>query len=167
MKKPRQYRWLIWQIITFAVVVIFLSWDSSPVPGPDGRVVVDLYEFSLQQNMESYRTVTIFGPPFDNELAGVMPKEEANRLPQKDGDQLERKVLIAKVPVVKVIKRERNETLIWLSNYIPFMNQIPTRFLYRAGGGWFMEVSLSMQQWKLLRALREKGLGPLDFIPNE
>jgi len=48
----------VFQLLIASLLVIFLWWDSTPVPGPDGRIVCDIYEFPFAIEAK-YKSVTI------------------------------------------------------------------------------------------------------------
>ena len=132
-----------WQVAIVFALVIFLWWDSMLVPGPDGRVVVELYELPFSPGEGRYKTIGLFEAP------NIQLLDEA-------------------VPIVKLTRKEPIVMLGWLtSNFPSFQGILPQKYRERYRPVWFPEVSLTLEQWKKVSAYRQKDSGPLWFRPYE
>ncbi len=126
---------IAWQLAICLALVTLLHWESTPVPGLDGRVVCEVYEFPFAHR-EEYRSITI------------------------SETQPEWKVLVRKAPIVEVNRKEPNQRLQWLIKHAPFVKDLlPKKYRHTVDGGQFMVISLTLEEWKCLQTARRKDSG--------
>lgn len=125
-----------WQVAIVLALVIFLGWDNTPVQGPDGRVTVELYEFPVVPGISPFKSMAIHV---------IQPKW---------------KIISDKAAIVGTVKHEPNRVLKWILDLAPSLRPaLPQKYLFMAKGGWCMEVSLTLDEWRALNEMRK--LGPL------
>jgi len=128
-----------WQISIVLSLVIFLGWDSMPVPGPDGKVIVELYELPWDSSLKNYKTIAVF-------TTGQIIF----------GDHF--------ITIVRMNRKEPIKPLLWVVETFPsVIDHLPRKILCTMRGGWFPEVSLTVEQWKRLWAFRREGKELLQF----
>jgi len=139
---------IVWQIVIFLSLVTLLNWDSTPVPGLDGRVICDLYEFPCVRQQE-HGTVTIFET---NGIIALVRSYAGNSFVP----------FICNAPIVKTSRIEPIPSLKWLVDTVPLFNDIlPKRLRCRIDGGWVIGVSLTLDEWKILNEKRRKNTHPI------
>ncbi len=132
-----------WQSVIFLALVIFLVWESMPVPGPDGKVLIELYELSFDNIAQKYKKLT----PFTRE--GNLFGED-------------------RVSIVKLNRKEPIKPLLWMVTTFPsLIEHLPRKYLCTMRGGWFPEVSLTVEQWKRLQAYRRDAKELLNCLCYE
>lgn len=86
-----------WQVVIVLTLLIFLGRDSMPVPGPDGRVVGELYACPVSTNPElAIVAITVFMQSF-------------RQVP--DGDEV---IIVSHARVLKIRTDEPTQTFKWL-----------------------------------------------------
>ena len=125
-----------WQIIIVLALVIFLGWHSMPVPGPDGQVICEVYELPFAYDA-SYRAISIHqtGQPESTEEA----------------------VIVSHAAIVRTVfnKPIFPLELEWVANHAPrLIDMLPFRWRCRLMGGDVLDVSMTEEEWKLLRDAR-------------
>jgi len=132
------------QLAIFLTLVILLCWDSTPVPGPDGRVVCEVYEFPFAYRAP-HRAITIFAVQRRSDLAD-------NAIV----------AIVSNAPIVKTTWNEPIQAMKCLVTSVPFLNGIlPNKLRYRIDGGRVIEISLTLDEWKRLRATRREEDGTI------
>ena len=122
---------LIRQCLVLILVVAVLSWDSMPVPDPDGRYACDIYEFPSSYD-ERYKAISIYQQPDWNDV-------------------------IVKAPIIKATWNEPNATLNYLLRFAPFIERLlPGNIL--PNGGWVIKVTVTQEEWNRLRMARQRKL---------
>ena len=113
---------------------MFLGLDSMPVPGPDGRIVCEVYEFPFIYD-EHYHSIS---------LAPSLGMIYVS--------------LVDHAPILYAIPKEPIKALQWLLATAPFVKEvIPKRYHYRIYSSRVMVISVTLDEWKRLQAVRSEG----------
>jgi hypothetical protein len=131
-----------WQAAITSALVIFLGWDSMPVPGPDGRIAIELNELPSIY-FKDYLAISLF--------LSVPGKLEGY-------DEIILQVpLVDHAPILRGISKVPNKPLQWVISQAPFVQKlVPKRYTDTMYGGMVMEISLTLDQWKRLHEARIK-----------
>jgi hypothetical protein len=122
------------QLIIALSLVFFLWKDSTPVPGPDGRIVYEIIEIPFHVD-ERYRAVTVTEPVGECKNIATL------------------------APIVRVRRSSANEALQAVIEKAPLLaNVMPAQLINRINGGSVVEVSVTPKEWKnLQKAHTEHG----------
>lgn len=129
---------------------MLLGWDSTPVPGPDGRIVCEIYEFPYAY-LQRYQAVSLYQTVPGK---GTTVSETFIEPP-----------LVDHAPLLKEISRDPIKPLQWLIATAPFIKDLlPKRYRYWIDGSTVIVVSVTLDEWKRLQSARNEDIAPLAYL---